>query len=83
MRSDVTLDRDSRRPFGGGPTFAESEGNGPKCRRKIDIGLSPLCIVTTKTICDLLIENGAEVDHQTSNGQTPMFCACIRGNLEI
>uniref|UniRef100_A0A914HTW3 Uncharacterized protein n=1 Tax=Globodera rostochiensis TaxID=31243 RepID=A0A914HTW3_GLORO len=50
---------------------------------KAIIGLSPLCIVTTNTICELLIEYGAEVDQQMSNGQTPLFCSCIRGNLEI
>uniref|UniRef100_A0A914HSN2 Ankyrin repeat domain-containing protein n=1 Tax=Globodera rostochiensis TaxID=31243 RepID=A0A914HSN2_GLORO len=46
-------------------------------------GLSPLCIVTSESICNLLIENNANVNHQMGNGQTPLFCACIRGNLEI
>uniref|UniRef100_A0A183CAE4 ANK_REP_REGION domain-containing protein n=1 Tax=Globodera pallida TaxID=36090 RepID=A0A183CAE4_GLOPA len=46
-------------------------------------GLSPLCIVTSESICELLIENGAQVDQQMGNGQTSLFCACIRGNLEI
>uniref|UniRef100_A0A914H249 J domain-containing protein n=1 Tax=Globodera rostochiensis TaxID=31243 RepID=A0A914H249_GLORO len=45
--------------------------------------LSPLCIVTSKRICELLIKNGANVDQQMGNGQTPLFCACIRGNFEI
>uniref|UniRef100_A0A914HKM6 ANK_REP_REGION domain-containing protein n=1 Tax=Globodera rostochiensis TaxID=31243 RepID=A0A914HKM6_GLORO len=50
---------------------------------KVITDLSPLCIVTSESICELLIENGAQVDQQMGNGQTPLFCACIRGNLEI
>uniref|UniRef100_A0A183BQR6 J domain-containing protein n=1 Tax=Globodera pallida TaxID=36090 RepID=A0A183BQR6_GLOPA len=46
-------------------------------------GLSPLCIVTSKRICEHLIKNGANVDKKMGNRQTPLFCACIRGNFEI
>uniref|UniRef100_A0A183BTU2 G_PROTEIN_RECEP_F1_2 domain-containing protein n=1 Tax=Globodera pallida TaxID=36090 RepID=A0A183BTU2_GLOPA len=60
-----------------------NEGAKLRIAGKAITGLSPLCIVTSESICNLLIENKANVNQQMGNGQTPLFCACIRGNLEI